>query len=561
MSCKNCNSGNITKYVNLSEMPELPFADADRLLAIDDDGRPLVVTAPTNVDTSVVEEQIRVVNEKLDIEINEREVADNVLSNNINNVNIRIDGLEGDIEFLETDIDNKLNLKADKSDTYTKTEVDNLIPNTSNLATKTELNDGLSLKADLTYVNDELDLKADKSEIPDVSNLVTETEFNNELSLKADKSDTYTKTEVNNLIPDTSNLATKTELNDGLNSKQDTLVSNVNIKTVNGQSVLGTGNIEIDVDGGTMIHNELNGRDALDAHPITAITGLSSELDNINDELALKADKSDTYTKTEVDGLIPNTSNLATKTELNDGLNTKADLSYVNDELALKADKSEIPDVSDFITETELNDELSLKADLTYVNTELSLKANKSEIPDISNLVTETELNDALSLKANKSEIPDVSDFITETEFNNGLNLKADKSNTYTKSEVDNLIPDTSNLATKAEVNLKADLTYVNSELSLKADKTEIPDVSNLATKTELNTKADLTYVNDELIYVNDELSLKADKTEIPDVSNLATKAELATKQNDLTSVSDIVIVSELPSTPDPSIMYLIEIE
>lgn len=43
-------------------------------------------------------------------------------------------------------------------------------------------------------------------------------------------------------IPDTSNFATKTDLN----SKQDTLVSSQNIKTINGESILGSGNITIE---------------------------------------------------------------------------------------------------------------------------------------------------------------------------------------------------------------------------------------------------------------------------------------------------------------------------
>ncbi len=39
---------------------------------------------------------------------------------------------------------------------------------------------------------------------------------------------------------------TKTETNELLAEKQDTLVSNSNIKTINNQSVLGSGNIQID---------------------------------------------------------------------------------------------------------------------------------------------------------------------------------------------------------------------------------------------------------------------------------------------------------------------------
>ena len=44
---------------------------------------------------------------------------------------------------------------------------------------------------------------------------------------------------------DTSNLATKTEVNEKLSQKQDKLVSGTNIKTINGQSLLGNGDIQI----------------------------------------------------------------------------------------------------------------------------------------------------------------------------------------------------------------------------------------------------------------------------------------------------------------------------
>lgn len=44
-------------------------------------------------------------------------------------------------------------------------------------------------------------------------------------------------------IPDTSSFATKTELTNGLNLKQDNLVSGTNIKTINGTSIIGSGNI------------------------------------------------------------------------------------------------------------------------------------------------------------------------------------------------------------------------------------------------------------------------------------------------------------------------------
>ena len=78
----------------------------------------------------------------------------------------------------------------------------------------------------------------------DLSNYYTKsetsgaTEISTALESKADTATTYTKTETDNAIT----AATST--------KQDTLVSGTNIKTINNQSILGEGNIEIQGGGG-----------------------------------------------------------------------------------------------------------------------------------------------------------------------------------------------------------------------------------------------------------------------------------------------------------------------
>lgn len=98
-------------------------------------------------------------------------------------------------------------------------------------------------------------------------------------------------------IPDVSNLATKSEVA----NKQDTLVSGENIKTVNGQSLLGNGNIDI-TSGGT----------------ITVDSSLSTTSENpvqnkvITNAINGKQDAGDYALKSE----IPDVSGLATKTEL-----------------------------------------------------------------------------------------------------------------------------------------------------------------------------------------------------------------------------------------------------
>ena len=78
----------------------------------------------------------------------------------------------------------------------------------------------------------------------DLSNYYTKsetsgaTEIQSALDAKADTATTYTKTEVDNAIT----AATST--------KQDTLVSGTNIKTINNESILGSGNINIQGGGG-----------------------------------------------------------------------------------------------------------------------------------------------------------------------------------------------------------------------------------------------------------------------------------------------------------------------
>lgn len=119
--------------------------------------------------------------------------------------------------------------------------------------------------ADVTDLQDKLDAKADKTAIADmatqtwvtsqgyltshqdISTLATKQEVTEGLAGKQDKGDYALKSE----LPDISGLATKAELASkadasALASKQDTLVSGTNIKTINGEIILGSGDIEVE---------------------------------------------------------------------------------------------------------------------------------------------------------------------------------------------------------------------------------------------------------------------------------------------------------------------------
>lgn len=125
--------------------------------------------------------------------------------------------------------------------------------------------------------------------------------------------------------------------------------------------------------------------------------------DNKLDKSTYTIDKSNFVTKEE----IPDITNLATKTELADGLNGKAskihthsisDVIDLQTILDIKADKSEIPNI------TDLQNILDTKADTT-------------DIPNITDLVTNSELTNVLASKADKSELPDISDLATKDEL------------------------------------------------------------------------------------------------------------------------------------------------
>lgn len=139
------------------------------------------------------------------------------------------------------------------------------------------------LKADVTNLNNETNvLKADVTNLNNETNILKAnvTNLNNEINLKADKTEIPTKT--SDLTND-SNYITPS-YHDA--TKQDVLVSGTNIKTINNQDILGSGNIEVKSSAvwGSItgeLHNQQDLHNALQAKAdITDIPTKTSELFN-----------------------------------------------------------------------------------------------------------------------------------------------------------------------------------------------------------------------------------------------------------------------------------------
>lgn len=146
-------------------------------------------------------------------------------------------------------------LYAQLADKYTKAEIDALksdiptkvseLTNDSNFVTEAEVSGDLAGKADKTYVDGQL---ATKQPVGDYATKI-------ELAGKADSSVVESlSTQVATNTSDISIIKTKQEedgnkidaLDKEMATKQDLLVSGTNIKTINSQSLLGEGNIEIE---------------------------------------------------------------------------------------------------------------------------------------------------------------------------------------------------------------------------------------------------------------------------------------------------------------------------
>ena len=186
---------------------------------------------------------------------------------------------------------------------------------------------------------------------------------------------------------------------------------------------------------------------------------------------------------------------------------------------------------------------------------DLDSKANKSDIPtktsqleNDSNFVNETYVTDAINnakLEGNEGIDLTIYQKKTDNTLNtedktvvgaiNEVKTKADSIKVPTKvSELENDggfitaedIPNIEGLATKEDLNAKADVNHNHDEVYSKLGHThsqyltEHQDISNLATKEELKDKADKVHTHSQYLTEHQDISGKADKTELHSHAN-----------------------------------------
>ena len=189
---------------------------------------------------------------------------------------------------------------------------------------------------------------------------------------------------------------------------------------------------------------------------------------------------------------------------------------------------------------------------------------------------------DTLADKADKADLDNLSKVVDSkantSDVNAALDKKADKDNVYTKTEVDNKFTSVSNeldnKVDKSDFNTvkdqvdknttdiakKADLAYVDSALSTKADKSEVnaleKKVDTKADKTALDALSKTVDQKADLAYVDNELSKKAnlaDFNQLKDTVSANTDKITANSEKITTNTKDIEGLKETKADADGS--------
>ena len=490
-------------------------------------------------------------------------------------------------------LDTEMANKANSADVPTNTQFNNLSGEVANKAdktsvyTKTEADEKFATDVELNHVKEELATKADTSSL-------------NDYALKSEITGLATKEELADYQP-IGDYATTTQLN----SKQDTLVSGQNIKTINGQSVIGEGNIDI-TEGGT-IDSELStdSQNPVQNKVITNALNEKASKTELSNVSTSKANKADVYTKQEIDDKFTNAQSQINqvstdtaannaeiqtlKTDKQDTLVSGTNIKTINGQSLLgegniEIQQSELPIASaDTLGGVKVGTGLSINSESGVLSADSPEWNNISGKPEdivniterlASKLDTATynsekssfATKDELNSKADASAITDMatqtwvqgqgyltevpSDYVTNSELTEGLAGKQDKGDYALKSDLNTL-------ATKEELATKADASALSSKQDTLVSGTNIKTINgdsilgsgNLVIQSgtsnwdDIQGKPQFAEVATSGDY-NDLIN----KPTIPDVSGLATKEEIADMETKSNAAATYATKEEIPS-------------
>ena len=368
----------------------------------------------------------------------------------------------------------------------------------------------------------------------DLNNYVTEEELNDMGFLSAAQLETmgYATTDY---------VDTKTGI------KQDRLISGVNIKTVNGYSLLGNGNVRID----TITQNDLD----------NAVSGLVTQ-ESLNEELSEYVTTEDLETMDLISAEEISEMGFITQSQLSS--NSYATQNYVDTAIS----NIQPVDMSSYVTKTELsNAGYATTSDLNTAISGINVPTKTSDLTNDSGFitsipaeyVTQSELS-AMSY-ATTAQLPNMNDYVSKTELNNASYITQSELNNMSYATTNDLntaisgitVPTkTSDLTNDSGFITSIPAEYITqteleSELVQYVTESEIAAMSYV-TQSELSamsyaTTSQLPNMNDYVSHAELNNASYVSKTELNNAS-YATTSQLSNKQDTLVSGTNIKTVN-----------------
>ena len=260
---------------------------------------------------------------------------------------------------------------------------------------------------------------------------------------------------------------------------------------------------------------------------------------SVNASIALKANAEDVYDKQTAN------STFATQTVVNEEIAARIQRdSEIEQSLASKADKSNTyskSEVDEAIANVDVSEQLSNyetianhNADKALLEASIALKANSADLATVATSGSYNDLNDKPTIPTvptNVSEFTNDAGYITQNDIAN----KQDKLTAGENITIENNV-----ISSTGGTQVQADWNQTDVEaVDYIKNKPTFPDTSEFVTKTEYNPKEKA--IAEALTNLNEN---KADKTELPDVSTFATKTELNAKQDALVSGTNIKTIN-----------------
>ena len=458
------------KYLNILEVPEVDLNSTDRLVVID------------------VSNNIKVLGkESLNVDLSDyytKEATNELLNNKADKITVTelatklkedTDKLNKDIADLGNRVDS---IPVITVDTEMNSESTNPVQNNTITSAITNLSNSVDEKLSNKQPKGDYALKSDLTPLATKSEVEEDVaQLNASLNEKQPKGDYALKTEIPTKVSQLSNdknyqtaedvnlategLATKAEVN----SKQDTLVSGTNIKTINGNSLLGSGNIEIQ--GGSTI-------DVDDSLSTTSTNPVQNRV--ITDALNGKASQSDIPTKVSE---LTNDSDFQTASQVATAIS----------EINVPTKVSQLDNDSDFQTGTQVSNSIATATSGLATKAELDGKQDKGDY------ATTAQLNGKQDTLVSGTNIKTVNGESLLGEGNiliKSVNVDSALSTTSENPVQNKVITNKVNTIEQSITNLSNTMPTKVSDLDNDSGYITNAALTDLATKEEVSAKQDI---------------------------------------------------------------------